>query len=358
VSDLAVDLTVARRTFSVRAAFVLRGGERLALFGPSGAGKTTLLEAIAGLLPPSKGESRLGDVVVSLPPSPKQRAIAPSHRAVGRVSLVRQPTTLFPHLDVASNIAYGSSLKERARELMSLLGLEGLATAHPVQLSGGQAQRVALARALARPFELLLLDEPMSAMDQATRTAAWAAIDTCCEAEGASALLVTHDLGEAQAFGERLAVIDRGEILEIGDSHEVVAAPSTRHSAEVLGYRSFLRLSVKGPRAERAVSFAIDPARVRMGAAPEAGIVFTGRVLACTPYRAGFRVSLGLRDGDAAELPGIGSCAVLGESEVVIEVDRRVTLGMDILATAVGPPALEDEPETGRTFSAGRETPI
>lgn len=341
MSFLEVNLSIARRSFDVRADFSLERGERLALFGPSGAGKTTLLETVAGLVPPSTGESRLDDLVISLPSSRRPRAIAPSRTAVGRVSLVRQPTSLFPHLDVASNVAYGSSRPQLVAELMAGLELEPLSRAHPAQLSGGQAQRVALARALARTFKLLLLDEPMAAMDHASRKAAWSVIDKRCDEEGASALLVTHDLAEAQAFGERLAVIDAGEILDMGDPHRVVAAPSTRRSAEVVGYQSFVRL-----RPERLVTgdllVAIDPTRVHLGAEPAAGIVFRASVTACTPYRAGFRVALKLGRGERVEVPGIGAFHVVGESELVTEVDRRVTLGKEILATAVAPPVVQE----------------
>ncbi|MGH9304708.1 MAG: ATP-binding cassette domain-containing protein, partial [Acidimicrobiales bacterium] len=159
-APLEVDLSLARRDVVIEARFSLQGGECLALVGPSGAGKTTVLEAIAGLAPAAPGSVRIGGHVVTG---------IESARLCG-VALVRQPTTLFPHLCVSDNIFYGVAARARPRggELASILdtvGLAGLGGTSPLALSGGQRQRVALARAIMRPFGVLLLDEPFSALD-------------------------------------------------------------------------------------------------------------------------------------------------------------------------------------------------
>jgi ABC-type sulfate/molybdate transport systems ATPase subunit len=344
--SLDLDLRVMRRSFEVRAAFSLQPGERLALFGPSGAGKTSLLEAVAGLLAPSAGACLLDGEPLSRPPGRTKRSTPPArHRgAVGRVSIVRQPTSLFPHLDVAANIAYGRSEPQLAAGLASALGLDQLLGAYPASLSGGQAQRVALARALARHFRVLLLDEPMAAMDAATTALCWEVVRSRCEEEQAVALLVTHDLPEAQAFGDRLAVMDEGEILQLGDPHQVVSAPASRRTAEVLGYDSFVtlrRLGAKSgpPGRGRTLELAIDPSRVRLGSHPGLGAIFRGTVTSCIPYRAGFRLQIRLDDNSPVELGGT-LWSLSGPARLTLDVDGGATMGNELLATAVAPPAV------------------
>ncbi len=347
MSGLEAELVVARRSFAVRAALSAAPGERLALFGPSGAGKTSLLEAMAGLVSPRSGWARLDGKVLSLPPTRRGRGHTGPHAgAVGRVSFVRQPTALFPHLPVAANIAYGTSEQPLVAEMMRRLSVVELAGAYPASLSGGQAQRVAIARALARHFELLLLDEPTTALDARAAALCWQVIEERCREEGAIALLVTHDLPEAQAFGDRLAIIDRGELLQLGDPHEVVSRPVSRRAAEVLGYNTFVALTRcreggQLPAGDgESLELALDPSRVRLGEHGAEGPVFRGKVSSCTPHRAGFRLELRVGPGQLVSLPGRGLFATAREACIALDVDGSVTLGNELLATAVAPPAL------------------
>lgn len=347
MKSLVIDLRVPRRSFEVRARLELEPGERLALFGPSGAGKTTLLESVAGLAVPTAGEVRLGSLRLSQPTraaSGNKRwrpRLDPTAPAVKHVSLVRQPTALFPHLDVASNVAYGSSDPALLEPLLARLELGPLQYAFPAQLSGGQAQRVALARALARHFSVLLLDEPMAAMDAASRALCWAAVRARCEEEHAAALLVTHDLREAQAFGNRLAVMDEGVLLQEGDPHEVVAAPASRRAAEVLGYQAFLPLRRASQAVGHEAVLALDRERVSLGE-HNPGFVFPGRVAGCTPAGSRFELLLTVREGAPLRVSGEARWETAAPCTVALQVDRRVTLGKEVLATALAPPVIAE----------------
>ncbi len=349
---LDVDIRVARRSFEVAVSFQLERGGRLALFGPSGAGKTTIVETIAGLVRPLAGAVRSASETLSVPrvgPETERHSershrsrrrpatLVPPPAAVAAVSIVRQPTMLFPHLDVESNVAYGNADEALAHELVTEVGLAEQRYAKPSQLSGGQAQRAALARALARQFKVLLLDEPMAAVDLPSRPALWALVERRVAAEGAVAVLVTHDLYEAQAFGETLAVIDRGHVLRIGDPHEVVSDPRSRRAAEVVGYTG--RLEVVSERGE-ALEFALHPDRVRPGALPEAGIVFAGKVSAVRAAGSGFRSSVAIPRGTQLDVPRWATCTTVTDTEITVESDERPSVGSPMAATALNPPLI------------------
>lgn len=216
-------------------AFDLGSRELLAVVGPSGAGKTTLLRALAGLYRPAHGRIRCGDEVwldtaagVDRPPY------------VRRAGLMFQSYALFPHLTAGQNIACAlGHLPRRKRAaaadaLLARVQLAGFGDRKPAALSGGQQQRVALARALAREPAVLLLDEPLSAVDRRTRRQVHADLLALRDALAVPIILVTHDLEEACSLADRLAVIDRGELLQIGPTGEVMAAPRSRCVAEIL----------------------------------------------------------------------------------------------------------------------------
>lgn len=349
MNGLAIDVAVPRRSFVVRAALEVAPGERLALFGPSGAGKTTLLETIAGLVDPSAGAVRLGSVVLSRSPRSPTRLDRITKRPAGGgppksgvadlVSLVRQPVGLFPHLDVEANVGYGNASEALANALLERLELTQLRHARPAFLSGGQSQRVALARALARRFSVLLLDEPVSALDAATRTACWSLVRQRCEEEGAIAILVTHDLREAQAFGDRMAIIDSGELLQIGDPHDLVATPATRRAAEVVGYSAFVQLrqastTFQGADAPSELELAVDPGRLRMADGRGAPIALKGVVTQCRPAWSGFELLLTVQAGTPIELPKGGTWLCARTCDVPVHVDQPVTLGNQLLVTA------------------------
>lgn len=280
---LDADVEVDRREFTVRAALQVAPGERLALFGPSGAGKTTLLEAIAGLVQPRRGLIELaGRVLTST--SPPVVALPPWQRRVG---LLRQNPGLFPHLNVRDNLCYAPSAPGPGPELDSLaevLGIEGLLSAMPARLSGGQAHRVALGRLLLAHCDTLLLDEPYTGLDASLRRTLTDLVSSLVVERSVPAVLVTHELADAQAFAGRLAVLDRGELLQVGAPDEVVLRPASRRVAELIGYLGFV------PSGEAVAG--VHPERVIAGAFGDRGLVLTGTITATRPAGAGWEADL------------------------------------------------------------------
>jgi len=207
----------------IDAAFEVRPGEMLALVGPSGAGKTTLLRCIAGLWHPGAGRVAVdGEIWLDTAAG----VDLPAHRR--RVGVVFQSYALFPHMSAAENVmaamARGApGRRAEAERLLALVGLERLAARRPARLSGGQQQRVALARALARKPAVLLLDEPFSAVDGATRARLHDELVALRAHLAMPVVLVTHDMNEAQMLADRMAVIDRGLMLRTGSTAEVMA---------------------------------------------------------------------------------------------------------------------------------------
>ncbi|HEV8637327.1 MAG TPA: ABC transporter ATP-binding protein [Chloroflexota bacterium] len=228
------------------------------LFGPSGSGKSLTLAAIAGLLRPDAGRIAIGGETlfdaargVDLPPERR------------RVGYVPQGYALFPHLTVADNITYGlrglpgPEVRRRLDEVLALLGLGGQADRRPGQVSGGQQQRVALARALVVRPRLLLLDEPFAALDAEIRRLLRAELVELRRRLGIAVVFVTHDLGEAHAVGEQVALYDRGGVLQVGPIGEVFARPVSQRAAELTGTRNVLPGRVAAATA--------DGLRVRVG---------------------------------------------------------------------------------------------
>lgn len=274
---LDADFEVARRDFPVAASFRLDAGERLALLGPSGAGKTTILEAIAGFLPLCSGRISLGGRVLS---SARGTTVPPRHRRVG---LVGQGSSLFPHLTVLQNIRYGPHVSTRtALRWAHSLGLTATLGSRPAGLSEGEKRRAALARALAAGCQLLCLDEPFSALE---RNLADDLLERVREEVGdlsGGAILVTHRLEEAQAFADRIGVMDHGQVIQMTSPQELLRHPRTPTVARLMGYRGWLT----GPRGQLAVHPELcsleGPAEVTLGC----------RVTACRPMGARFDVTL------------------------------------------------------------------
>jgi molybdate transport system ATP-binding protein len=296
---LEADVEVMRRGFPVVVALAVAPGERLALFGPSGAGKTTTLEMIAGLLAPSRGQVTLAGRVLTRT-APPRCAVPPWRRRIG---LLRQDPGLFPHLTVGQNLEYGAGPgpdPARTAALAAELGIEGLLGERPSRLSGGQAHRVALGRLLLARCQALLLDEPYSGLDAGLRRSLTGLVRTLAAEREVPAVLVAHELGDAQAFADRLAVLDRGRLLQTGLPGEVVRRPVSRRVAELVGYRSFLPLGQAaaadlpgrwGGFPPGAVA-GIHPGRVLPGAHPGGGLVLTGPVRDCRPSGAGWEAEL------------------------------------------------------------------
>ena len=284
---LDADVEVDRRDFTVRAAFQVTSGERLALFGPSGAGKTTLLEVIAGLVQPRRARISLSDRVLTST-APPVRAVPPWQRQVG---LLRQDPGLFPHLSVRDNLCYARSASPSPAELaalVSVLGIDGLLPAMPARLSGGQAHRVALGRLLLARCDALLLDEPYTGLDASLRRSLTDLVSSLVAERSVPSILVTHELVDAQAFADRLAVLDRGEILQVGAPGEVVLRPASRRVAELIGYLGFV------PHGESVAG--VHPERVMAGVHADRGLALTGVVVACRPSGAGWEADLRVGD--------------------------------------------------------------
>jgi molybdate transport system ATP-binding protein len=210
-------------------------GELVALVGPSGAGKTTILRSIAGLYRPQS--ARVTCDGETWTDTQARVSLSPQARRVG---FVFQSYALFPHLTALDNVQAAMQAlpadrrRERARELLALVRLDGLDSRRPAELSGGQQQRVALARALARDPRILLLDEPFSAVDRRTRRHLKAELTEMRSAVHAPIVLVTHDLADAEALADRIIVIDRGEVLQTGTPRGVIAAPASDRVREAL----------------------------------------------------------------------------------------------------------------------------
>ncbi len=227
MAALALDFACPLRSFELELALEVER-ETLALVGPSGAGKTTALRALAGLVRPRRGRIVLGaetlfDSKTGIDRPPEER----------RVGLVFQEYALFPHLSVEGNVAFGG--RERAPELLDRFGIAHLARARPAELSGGERQRVALARALARDPEVLLLDEPMAALDTHTRAGVRAELQELLRELGLPTILVTHDFEDAAALADRVGVLSAGMVLQLGTPDELVAAPADAFVAGFTG---------------------------------------------------------------------------------------------------------------------------
>jgi iron(III) transport system ATP-binding protein len=212
-------------------------GSATAVVGSSGCGKTTLLRVLAGFEAPDAGSVSIGGEIVA-----RERFCKPAHRR--NVGYVAQDGALFPHLTVGQNIAYGlggglgARRRHRGRvaELLEMVSLPAsYADRRPHELSGGQQQRVALARALARKPDVMLLDEPFSALDTGLRTATRKAVAETLRAAGMTSILVTHDQEEALSFADQVAVMCAGNFTQIGSPEQVYAAPADLFTARFLG---------------------------------------------------------------------------------------------------------------------------
>jgi len=210
----------------------IKKGEFFSLLGPSGCGKTTLLRIIAGFEHPDEGTLTLdGNNVLSLPPNKRH------------TNTVFQNYALFPHLSVYENVAFSprlkklseSEIKTKVEQYLNLVRLEGHADKKPNQLSGGQKQRVAIARALINEPRVLLLDEPLSALDAKLRQHMLIELDRIHDEIGITFIYVTHDQQEALSVSDRLAVMNLGDILQIGTPHEIYESPSTDFVARFIG---------------------------------------------------------------------------------------------------------------------------
>jgi len=310
----------------------IQPGEFVSLLGPSGCGKTTALRVLAGLERANGGTVRIGGADVS--------AVPTNRRDLG---MVFQAYSLFPHLDVTANTAFGLRMRkvakreaaERVRDALALVGLEGYGDRYPHQLSGGQQQRVALARALVTEPRVLLLDEPLSALDAKVRVALRDEIRRIQLRLGITTVFVTHDQEEALAVSDRIAVMNAGRIDQIGTPEELYLRPATAHVAEFVGLSSVLpctvsggvaevlgiRLPTVGERADGPAEAFVRPENVRLGG-PIAAVVLESTFLGSVR-----RTVLRTEGGQLLRMQHSVSERV--------EFGERVTLGIELAPVAV-----------------------
>ncbi|MGB4828248.1 MAG: ABC transporter ATP-binding protein [Paracoccaceae bacterium] len=249
-SQTVISFDNVRKSFGTVAAvdgisFSAEAGETVALLGPSGCGKTTTLRLIAGFEDPDTGHIEIGAESVI--------GKRPFERNVG---LLFQHYALFPHMSVGENVAYGlkhrnwpkSEIAARVAEMLRLVQLDGYGDRRPRQLSGGQQQRVALARVLATKPKLVLLDEPLSALDAKLREELGAELKQILTSVGSTTLVVTHDQDEAMSLADRIIVMNRGRIDQQGAPSEIYSRPETRFVASFMGRSTWLDGTLKHSR--------------------------------------------------------------------------------------------------------------
>ncbi len=262
----------------------IRQGEFFTLLGPSGCGKTTLLRLIAGFEMPTDGVILLdGQDITYLPPNKRP------------VNTVFQSYALFPHLTVAQNISFGlemlgksgAEVKSRTAEMLSLVKLEAMANRKTAQLSGGQQQRVALARALAPQPKVLLLDEPLSALDLKLRQAMQIELKRLQRETGITFVFVTHDQEEALTMSDRIGVMSNGKLQQVGSAKEIYTRPKNRFVASFIGETNFLAANAEGGKMRLAsgdlvdfdantkgdVTLTVRPEQLRLVAPSDAGAI-------------------------------------------------------------------------------------
>jgi molybdate transport system ATP-binding protein len=274
VSDqpLSVELRHPLRQFELDVRFAV-GAETLAIVGPSGAGKTSVLRAIAGLLRPKEGLIVAGDSTLV---DTGRRVVVPAEdRAVG---MMFQEGALFPHLSVAKNVAYGlrprprsgAERRQRVQALLEQFGVASLAKARPGEISGGERQRVALARAVGRSPRVLLLDEPLSALDSVTKAQVSAELSRWLGELHLPTILVSHDFEDVAGLADRVVVIDRGKVVQDASVDDFLDAPSSAFVAAFTGVNYFTGAAVAaGDRVE----VALEPAGTIVAAVQRAGRV-------------------------------------------------------------------------------------
>ncbi|MFE1599215.1 ABC transporter ATP-binding protein [Methylobacterium sp. ID0610] len=244
----------------------IRPGEIVSFLGPSGCGKTTTLRMIAGLEQPDAGEIRIGGALVT--------ALAPWKRNIG---MVFQNYALFPHMSVAENVAFGLAMRREARAeidakvaaAMAQVRLSHLADRRPSQLSGGQRQRVALARAIVTRPSVLLLDEPLAALDRKLREQMQVEIKQLQREVGITTVFVTHDQEEALTLSDRIVVMEEGRVVQLGTPAEVYERPRSRFVSDFIGFTNAVRGRVETVEGGTATVAMASGQIVRVAAEPD-----------------------------------------------------------------------------------------
>ncbi len=308
----SVDLTIAEGSF-------------FAMLGPSGSGKTTCLRLISGFEQPTGGQIRIfGQDVSQIPPNRRN------------VNTVFQDYALFPHMSVRDNVAYGLMVKgmgraqryDRAEAMLALVHLDGYGDRRPAQLSGGQRQRVALARALVNEPRVLLLDEPLGALDLKLREAMQDELKALQRRLGITFVFVTHDQHEALSMADSLAVFNQGRIAQIGSPADIYARPRTRFVADFVGSSNVLPPDLVKDLGGAAGWASLRPEAVRLMATGDSGAKIAGTVAALRYLGASSRVVItcrgqsGMPTDIAALVPAGHPLPELG-SEAALAFDIR-----------------------------------
>ncbi|MET8859415.1 ABC transporter ATP-binding protein [Streptomyces sp. NPDC004579] len=317
-------------------------GEVMALLGPSGSGKTTALRAVAGFVRPAAGRVFIGDRDVT--------GLPPHRRGIG---MVVQQYALFPHMRVEDNVAFGlrargvskGEIRERVGETLEMTGMSAYARRHPRELSGGQQQRVAIARALAVRPGVLLLDEPLSALDARLRSGMLIELARLHrELPDMSILYVTHDQVEALTLADRIAVMDKARLRDVGTPRELYRAPRTEFTAAFVGEANLLPVRVVAD----GVAFAGTELKVATGDAVEGA----GATLCVRPHLVGLGAGPNVLNGRLAEVQWRGATHRLH-----VEVGgHRVMADLRELRAAPAPGELVDlhfAPEDAVLLAAG-----
>ncbi len=341
---LDADIQLRLSRLNLDAAFTVAAGEVVALLGPNGSGKSTILRALAGLLPLAGGRVVLDGTVLE---DPARRArIPPEKRPIG---LMFQDYLLFPHLTALENVAFGlrargtdkNAAREKAAQTLARLDLDGrVAAALPGAMSGGQQQRVAMARALVTEPKLLLLDEPLAALDVSVKTDVRRVLRATLRQSQAANVLVTHDLLDAVALGDRMVVIEDGGIVQTGTPAEVTAHPRSRYVADLVGV-NLLRGTADGTVLE------LDGGGQLVTSAPAAGPVLA----AVAP--AGVLVSRQRPEGKEENVwPGQVSAVNLMGDRVRVRITGTPDITAEVPPSAVDELKLDDGGELWASVSA------
>jgi spermidine/putrescine transport system ATP-binding protein len=323
-------------------------GEFLSLLGPSGCGKTTTLRMIAGFEQPNEGDIRVsGRSVLGLPPYRRD------------VNTVFQAYALFPHMSVAENVAYGlqqrrtpkSELRERVSEALELVQMRRFADRRPTQLSGGQQQRIALARALVNRPAVLLLDEPLGALDRQLREEMQLELKLLQSRLGITFVFVTHDQGEALSMSDRIAIMRDGRIEQLADADTIYARPVSAYVAAFVGQQNFFR----GPVVEDGAAVESPHAVVRGASAALTGVA-NGQAAVRPEF-----VRIEADDAAAPSAPNSVRGTLLGVSHLGETMQYLVRLGdeQSLIARRPTPeaPTLELGPADGAAQAGGYVAP-
>jgi molybdate transport system ATP-binding protein len=332
--SLAARILIKRDKFSLDLTLNAEPGEVVALLGPNGAGKTTALRALAGLLPLQDGEIMLDGARIDRDP-PEER----------RIGVVFQDYLLFPHLTALDNVAFGPrcrrvprrQAREQALQWLSRVGLADHVRRKPRQLSGGQAQRVALARALATEPKLLLLDEPLAALDARTRLDTRAQLRQHLAAFGGATVLVTHDPLDALMLADRLVIVEDGRIVQTGDAATITAQPRTDYVARLVGLNLYRGRADGGtvvlPDGFSLVTATPEEGDVFVAFPPSAVALYPGRPDGSPRNTWRATVTTVARHGDALRVELAGDLPVAADITPAAAVHLGLEPGREVWAT-------------------------